>query len=82
MKSISYFRAVDELGRVVLPISFRRNFNIEVRDDIEILVEGDSIILRKYKPACVFCGSTTGLTKFKGKNICSQCLSANSGTGA
>jgi transcriptional pleiotropic regulator of transition state genes len=78
MKTITYFRAVDELGRVVLPISFRRSFNIQIKDDIEILVGDDCIFLKKYEPTCVFCGNTGELTKFKGKNICEDCLAANS----
>lgn len=74
MKAVRFFRIVDGLGRVVLPISMRRNFNIENNDDIEICVDKECIILRKYQPTCVFCGGTAGLTKFKGKNICEDCL--------
>lgn len=73
MRHIRHFRAMDKLGRVVLPIIFRRKFNIKNQDDIEILVDNDCIILRKYEPACVFCNSIEALTKFRGKNVCSEC---------
>ena len=45
MKSTGIVRKVDELGRIVLPIELRRTMNIDVRDPMEIFVDGDSIIL-------------------------------------
>lgn len=73
MKSTGIVRKVDELGRVVLPIELRRTLNIDIKDSLEIYVENDSIILRKYEPSCIFCGSAEGIKEFKGKNICSTC---------
>ena len=55
MKSTGIVRKVDELGRIVLPIEMRRTLDIAEKDALEIYVEGDSIILRKYQPACIFC---------------------------
>ena len=55
MKSTGIVRKVDELGRIVLPIELRRTLGIEEKDRIEIFVDGESIILRKYQPACIFC---------------------------
>lgn len=49
MKSTGIVRKVDELGRVVLPIELRRTLGIEERDAIEIFVDGDKIVLRKYE---------------------------------
>jgi transcriptional pleiotropic regulator of transition state genes len=73
MKSTGIVRRVDELGRVVLPIELRRTLDIEEKDGLEIFVENDRIILRKYQPACVFCGSAENITNYKGKNICFDC---------
>ena len=75
MKTTGMVRQLDALGRVVLPIELRRTLDISTRDMLEILVEGDSIILRKYEPNCHFCGSSTGLTAYKDKQICKRCLS-------
>lgn len=74
MKSIGIVRRVDELGRIVLPIELRRTLNISERDLLEIFVQEDGIVLRKYAPACVFCGDTRGIEEFRGKNICSNCM--------
>lgn len=73
-KSKGVVRKVDELGRIVLPIDLRRALDINEKDDVEIRVDGTSIILREYCPTCVFCGSTKHILKFKDKNICTQCL--------
>ena len=74
MKSTAIVRKVDELGRIVLPIEMRRTLDIGEKDALEIYVEGSSVILKKYKPSCVFCDATKDITVFKGKNICPKCL--------
>lgn len=74
MKSTGIVRKVDELGRIVLPIEMRRTLYIGEKDALEIYVEGSSVILKKYKPSCVFCDATKDITVFKGKNICPKCL--------
>lgn len=74
MKSTGIVRKVDELGRVVIPIELRRTMQIEEKDALEIYVDGEKIILKKYQPACIFCGSADGIRNFKEKNICRHCL--------
>lgn len=68
-------RRVDQLGRIVLPIELRRNLNItEEKDALEIYIDDDAIILKKYEPACIFCGNARNVFTFKGKNICPSCV--------
>ncbi len=74
MKSTGIVRRVDELGRIVLPIELRRTLDISVKDSLEIYVDGTSIMLKKYEPACIFCGSTQDISVFKGKTVCTECL--------
>lgn len=74
MKSTGIVRKVDELGRIVLPIELRRTLGIEEKDRIEIFVEGDSVVLRKYQPTCIFCENTKDLIPYKGKSICPDCV--------
>ena len=76
MKSTGIVRKVDELGRIVLPIELRRTLGIEEKDRIEIFVDGESIILRKYQPACIFCDNAKDIINYKGKNICPDCIRA------
>ena len=74
MKSTGMVRKVDELGRIVLPIELRRTLEIAERDSLEIYVEGSTIILKKYEPACIFCGDAKDVVNYKGRNICKKCL--------
>ncbi len=74
MKSTGIVRKVDELGRVVIPIELRRTMSIEEKDALEIYVDGDKIILRKYEPACVFCGNADDIENYRGKNVCCTCI--------
>ena len=73
MKSTGIVRKVDELGRVVIPIELRRTLNIAEKDALEIYVDGEHIILKKYEPACIFCGNARNVINYKGKNICPDC---------
>lgn len=69
MKSTGIVRKVDELGRVVLPIELRRNLDINEKDALEIFVDDEKIILKKYEPADIFSGSMDDLIDYKGKKI-------------
>jgi len=74
MKSTGIVRKVDELGRIVIPIELRRTLDIEEKDSLEIYMNETSIVLKKYEPACIFCGNSKNVTVYKGKNICPKCL--------
>ena len=75
MKSTWIIRRVDELGRVVIPMEIRNQFNIVEKDPIEIYVEGSCIVLKKYEPNCIFCGNTKNLVEYKDKLVCDKCTS-------
>ncbi|MGI6722490.1 MAG: AbrB/MazE/SpoVT family DNA-binding domain-containing protein [Anaerovoracaceae bacterium] len=74
MKATGIVRKVDELGRIVLPIELRRTLNIDIKDPIEIYVDDDFILLKKYEPACVFCGNAKDIVTISGKNVCRNCI--------
>lgn len=74
MKSTGVVRKVDELGRIVIPVELRRTLGIDIKDALEIYVDGHEIILKKYEPACIFCGNARDVVNYNSKNICSECL--------
>ncbi|MED1466815.1 AbrB/MazE/SpoVT family DNA-binding domain-containing protein [Bacillus salipaludis] len=65
MKSTGIVRKVDELGRIVVPIELRRTLGIDLKDPVEIFVDGEQIILKKYSPnmACMLTGEVTNENK-------------------
>ncbi|MGI6166689.1 MAG: AbrB/MazE/SpoVT family DNA-binding domain-containing protein [Eubacteriales bacterium] len=74
MKTTVKVRQVDDLGRFVLPKKLRKAYNINPNDTMCIYTEDDKIILQKYVPPCVFCGSTENIACFMEKRICDECL--------
>ena len=74
MKATGITRKIDELGRIVLPIELRRSLGIGEKDSLEIYVEDEKIILKKYKQSCAFCGSDENIVEFKSKFICADCV--------
>jgi transcriptional pleiotropic regulator of transition state genes len=73
MKTTGIVRKIDDLGRMVIPIELRKTMNINKKDPMEIFVDGDKIILSKYEPACIFCGSADDVIEFEGRTICGSC---------
>ena len=74
MKATGIVRPVDALGRVVIPVELRRNLNIKTDDSLEIYVDGQFIMLKKYEPACIFCGEMDDIRVVHGKNVCRKCI--------
>ena len=73
MRSTGIVRHVDALGRFVLPIELRRLLELDTDSAIEIFSEEDSIILKKYQPACIFCGEARDVVPYMGRNVCPAC---------
>ena len=74
MKSTGIVRKVDELGRIVLPIELRRTLDIAEKDSLEIYVDNNTIVLKKYQPSCIFCDNAKDVVTYRGKNVCTSCI--------
>ena len=85
MRSLGIVRRIDELGRIVIPVEIRRSLNIQTAkekgsndkkdtDALEIFVDGEEIVLRKYNLGCHCCGSLVNLKEILGLKICPKCL--------
>ncbi len=73
MKATGIIRKVDHLGRIGVPIELRRTLGINEKDALEIYVNGDRILLKKYVPACIFCGKADYVSSYKNKIVCLSC---------
>lgn len=74
MKSLGIVRKIDELGRIVLPIETRKRLELASGDGVEIFVEKDRVILKKYEPSCIFCGEVDDVVNYNDKKICKKCI--------
>lgn len=69
MKDTGIVRNVDDLGRFVLPMELRKKLHINIGDPLEVFVDGDSIVLRKYVPADIFNGRSEDLIEYCGMQV-------------
>ena len=76
MKSTGIVRNLDELGRIVIPKEIRKKLEIDQKDPIEIFIDGNSIVLKKYEKGCIFCNNSKDLQVYKDKLICKKCLNS------
>ncbi len=75
MRAIGCVRQIDKLGRLVLPSDIRKSLNIvSGLDSVEFFVDGDSVVIKKYRPACIFCGSGDDIVNYKNQTVCQACL--------
>lgn len=75
MKQIGIVRDIDKLGRIVIPVEVRRELRLKEGTPVEIFLEGENIILRRYKfHGCQICGETRQLAEVQGTKLCKNCL--------
>ena len=76
MKTTGMTRPVDSLGRVVIPKEIRTVLGVADGDRLEIWVDGDTVLMRKFVPHCLFCDETKDLISYGGRLICKDCATA------
>ncbi len=74
MNDTGIVRRVDDLGRIVIPMELRRTLGIHVKDPLSISVDGERIILEKYRESCVICGSEERVQPVRGRTVCTACV--------
>jgi transcriptional pleiotropic regulator of transition state genes len=74
MNDTGIVRRVDDLGRIVIPMELRRTLGIHVKDPISISVDGERIILEKYRDSCVICGAEGEIVLVKNRPVCVACM--------
>ena len=76
MRATGIVRKIDELGRIVLPCELRRVLHINDRDPMEVFMDDDKIILKKYEPACLFTGTADDLIEYEGRKVSKAAITA------
>lgn len=65
-------RKIDKAGRIVLTKEYLKEKNLE-NAQFEFFTDGNRIVIKPYKPGCIFCNSIKNIESFNGKNICKKC---------
>jgi len=74
MKATGMVRKVDGLGRIAIPVELRRKMEINTKDHLEIFVDEENVVLKKYEPACLFCGNTNNMKHYGNRIVCQECI--------
>jgi transcriptional pleiotropic regulator of transition state genes len=74
VKTVGLPRKVDHLGRVVIPVEFRRLLGIHDGDELEVTMDGDRLVMTRVEPACVFCASIVDLRRHRERWVCASCV--------
>lgn len=65
-------REVDNLGRVVLPIEFRKKMGIERNSRVTITMEDEGVLIRAADSVCSMCKRQAELKAELG--LCAECI--------
>lgn len=64
-------RRIDKLGRIVLPMDYRKALGLDYDAEVVLGIEGDTITVRGKSTACKLCGSVIDTSHI---GICSDCI--------
>ena len=65
-------REVDQLGRIVLPMEFRKKLGIERNTRVSIYMHDDTVLVKAFEKSCLMCKSKSELNTELG--ICRACI--------
>ena len=74
MNYTGYVRQIDPVGRLVLPMDIRMKLGLTNKAFVEFFIDGNTVVLRKYHPACIFCDSADDIVQLGEKNVCKKCI--------
>ena len=65
-------KEIDNLGRILIPIEFRKKLQLKAREPVILCLENNSIIIKPEKDSCKLCGSFHNITQTL--MICQKCI--------
>jgi transcriptional pleiotropic regulator of transition state genes len=67
-------KKIDNLGRVVVPKGYRLMLGLEPGDPLDVVVDGNRLVISPHREGCAFCGGSSVLHAYLSKNICADCV--------
>jgi len=74
MEKEYHFKRIDNLGRIVIPMSIRKALEIKDWDELQIELRGREILITKARDFCALCGAEQELFPVGNKFVCQACL--------
>lgn len=70
-------KVISKGGSLTIPADIRREYNNYLGGEaVDIVVEDGKLVIAPHTPKCMFCGSVNEVGKFKGRNVCKECVTA------
>lgn len=73
MKSFGVIAKMDKKGGIELTGMLMGLCKVEAGDELEMYLDEDKVVMKKFPQTCIFCGSAKGLKEYMNKNICFNC---------
>jgi len=73
-RAIGTARRIDQLGRIVVPAELRRMIGLRTGDLVDFRFVDGHIAVLKVEAECALCGRSEGLTDWRDKHICRECI--------
>ena len=74
MNDAKIIKSIDELGRLGIPKHVRRALGVQTGEQVELILDNDTLIIKKSNEGCHFCDGNERLTYFRGTCICADCI--------
>ncbi|MDE7390450.1 MAG: AbrB/MazE/SpoVT family DNA-binding domain-containing protein [Lachnospiraceae bacterium] len=74
MKRAGDLCKIDNLGRIVIPARLRKKYDFKQNDTLELFMDNDCLVMKKYIPTCIFCGKDEEIVEFQNKFVCKTCV--------
>jgi len=69
-------KVISKGGSLTIPADIRREYNSFLGGEaVDITVEDGKVVIAPHTPRCIFCGDTTEVGRYRGKNVCKKCVS-------
>lgn len=74
MQQQGLIRKIDPLGRVTIPIEYRRQYDLMIGDLVEIVGTEQGVFIHPHVMACIFCKGTKNVQEHMGQLVCEDCI--------
>lgn len=70
----SLYKKINKAGGITIPKELRRDYGFSQGEAVEVVPEGNKLVIRKYSPKCLLCNAYEEVIEHKGRHVCKKCI--------